>query len=361
MERVDGATTQDASPTPTEALDALVAVMRRQVEEPRWAGLDDDALARFYGMLRYHLGWADSDFAPAHADGGKRLRPLLLIRCAEACGADANAALPAAAAIELLHNFTLVHDDVQDESSHRRHRETVWYRWGAAQAINVGDALYAIAHDALYALAAPPHNVPANRVLTIARDFDRTALRIVEGQYLDLSHEGQWGGGVARYLTMIEGKTAAIIAFATRAGATLAGAGDEVTTIFTRFGLALGLAFQVRDDILGIWGTQSQTGKPAADDIRRRKQSLPIVALDEQANPAIRAELRDLYGAARLDETGVARVLALLHAAGIEEHCQGYVTRYHDEARVALDALASHGVCATRLRDFLDALEARKS
>jgi geranylgeranyl diphosphate synthase, type I len=342
------------------ALAPVEEAMRRAIA--RCAPPDADAdLRAFYGMMRYHLGWADATFAPALADGGKRFRPLLLVRCAEACGGDVSSAAPAAAAVELLHNFTLVHDDIQDESSHRRHRETIWRRWGASTAINVGDALYAVAHEALYALAEPPAAVPVERVLTIAREFDQTALRIVEGQHRDLSHEGQWGGGEARYLGMIAGKTAAIIACAARAGAVLAGA--EVTVVETLgvFGQALGSAFQIRDDILGIWGAQEVTGKPAADDLRRRKQSLPLVAFDERAAPAARDEVRQLYGAAQLDEAGVVRTLALLNAAGMEEYCQAYVTHYHDEARAALDRLAPQLAHTEPLRAILDTLETRAS
>lgn len=348
-----------AIPTDTPPLALVEAAMRRQIEALALAGPGANELRDFYGMLRYHLGWADANFAAVTADAGKKLRPLLLIRCAEACGARAADAVPAAAAVELLHNFTLVHDDVQDESSHRRHRETVWRRWGTAQAINVGDALFAIAHNALYQLAEPPYRVPAERVLAIARDFDQTARRIVEGQYLDVAREGRWGGSVARYLTMITGKTAAIMDFAARAGATLAGAEGETADLFGRFGMALGLAFQIRDDMLGIWATQDVTGKPAADDIRRRKQSLPIIALDESAAPSTRAELRRLYNAPQLDEAGVARVLALLDAAGIEHHCQDHVTRYHRDARAALDLLTPRVAHSDRLRDFLDALAQR--
>ncbi|HET8631228.1 MAG TPA: polyprenyl synthetase family protein [Thermomicrobiales bacterium] len=340
------------------ALNPVEAEMRRQVATPTLVA-DAAALADLYGMLRYHLGWADESFAPADAYAGKRLRPLLLIRCAEALGGGADLAAPAAAAVELLHNFTLVHDDVQDESSHRRHRETVWHRWGTAQAINVGDALYAVAHAALYRLAEPPRCVPADRVLEIARGFDEVALHIVEGQFLDLAHEGQWGGGVARYFATIRGKTAAIIAFAARAGALLAGADDATVALFGRYGLALGLAFQIRDDILGIWGAPAVTGKPAADDIRRKKQSLPIVLLDEEADAATREELRALYAVPALDEARVARVLALLDAADIQRRCQGYVTRYHEEARAALDALAPRLARADALYDFLDRLEER--
>lgn len=343
-----------------ESLAPIEAAMRAPLNAIAIAGSGADDLHQFYGMLRYHLGWADATFAPANQPTGKRLRPLLLLRCVAACGGDPRLAAPAAAAIELLHNFTLVHDDVQDESAYRHHRETIWHRWGTAAAINVGDALYAVAHDALYALAESPANLPAARVLSLARDFDRMALRIVEGQHLDLSHEGEWDGGEARYLEMIAGKTAAIMAFAARAGGMIAGADDVAIAACGEFGLNLGLAFQVRDDILGIWGAQAVTGKPAADDIRRRKQSLPIVALDERADPATRAELRHLYAApAPLEEDAVAAIIALLDRFEIVDYCQSRADEYHARTHLALDNLAAGGATTDGLREYLALLEGR--
>jgi geranylgeranyl diphosphate synthase type I len=349
----------DLRTSTAQALTPVEAAMRRAFDAFPAEGPGASDLEQFYGMARYHLGWADLDLNPARADAGKKLRPLLVVRCAEACGGTIEAAAPAAAAIELLHNFTLVHDDVQDQSSHRRHRETIWHHWGLAAAINVGDGLFALAHEALYALAEPPANVPADRVLTIARDFDRTALRIVEGQHLDLSHEGEWDGGEERYLAMIGGKTAAIIDFAARAGATLAGADAATVDLFGAFGLATGLAFQIRDDILGIWAPQSVTGKPMADDLRRRKQSLPVIALDERASPADRAELRRLY-AEPPDEAGVEAIVALLDRYEAQDYCQHWVDRYHHEARTILDRLDTRAATTATLRDFIAVLEQRE-
>lgn len=346
--------------TVAESLTPIDTAMRAALDAIVIAGAGAGDLHDFYGMTRYHLGWADANFAPAQMPTGKRLRPLLLLRCVEACGGDPALAAPAAAAVELLHNFTLVHDDVQDESAHRHHRETIWHRWGTAAAINVGDALYAVAHDALYALADAPANIPAVRVLSLARDFDRMALRIVEGQHLDLSHEGHWDGGEARYLEMVAGKTAAIMAFAARAGATIAGADDAMIAACDEFGLTLGLAFQIHDDSLGIWGAQEITGKPVADDIRRRKQSLPIVALDERADEATRAELRRLYvGAAPLDDAAVASIMELLDRYEIIDYCTSRADEYHARTRLALDRLAAGGAAIGGLRDFLALLEAR--
>ena len=349
----------DLRTSAAQALAPVEAAMRRVFDAMPTEGPGAADLAQFYGMARYHLGWADLNLAPASADAGKKLRPLLVVRCAEACGGTAEAAAPAAAAIELLHNFTLVHDDLQDQSSHRRHRETVWHHWGPAAAINVGDTLFALAHEALYALADPPANVPADRILVIARAFDRCALRIVEGQHLDLSHEGEWGGGEGRYLEMIGGKTAAIIDFAARAGSTLAGADTTTIDLFGAFGLAVGLAFQIRDDILGIWAPQSVTGKPMADDLRRRKQSLPVIALDERADPADRAELRRLY-AAPPDEASVTSLTTLLDRYEVQDYCQHWVDRYHHEARTILDRLDTRIATTTALRDFIAVLEQRE-
>lgn len=343
-----------------DGLAPIEAAMRAPLGAIPINGPGADDLRQFYGMLRYHLGWADANFASASMPTGKRLRPLLLLRCVAACGGDPLLAAPAAAAIELLHNFTLVHDDVQDESAYRHHRETIWHRWGTAAAINVGDALYAVAHDALYALAEPPANLPAERVLRLARGFDRMALRIVEGQHLDLSHEGEWDGGEARYLEMIAGKTAAIMDFAARAGALIAGADDAAVAACGDFGRNLGLAFQVRDDILGIWGAQDITGKPAADDIRRRKQSLPIVALAERADEGTRAELRRLYtGSPPLDERAVAAIITMLDRFEIVDYCQSRADDYHARTHLALDQLAASGAATDGLREYLALLEGR--
>lgn len=337
-------------------LTELDAEMRRLLEHAAALGPAAGRLGPFYDMSRYHLGW----IGDAAANGaGKRLRPLLLARVTEALGAPVARALPAAAAVELLHNFTLVHDDIQDQSAFRRHRETVWRRWGTAQSINVGDALYAIAHEAVWALAEPPAAVPAHTILELTRDFDRTALRIVEGQYLDLANEGHWDGDESLYIATITGKTASLMAFCCRAGARLADAEPAAVLALSEFGLALGLAFQIQDDILGIWGASSSTGKPEAADLRRRKRSLPIVILDKCADSATRAELRRLYAGPEVDGGAVARMLELLDRAGVRNQCEGYVTRYHDVARASLDSLGLTPARSSELYRFLDALAAR--
>ena len=233
-------------------------------------------------------------------DRGKRMRPAVALLAAGAAGGDPRAAAPVAAAMELLHNFTLIHDDIQDESPTRRHRPTVWSLWGVGQAINAGDALFAAAHLPLYRLASSGVSARARRCVSLEA-FDRMTIAIVEGQTLDLAFEARPDVSPGEYLEMIAGKTAAIVRFAAWAGALLGGADEAAASRWAEFGLALGLGFQVRDDLLGIWGAQEATGKAPADDVRRRKQSLPILILRERLDddraggaepPLLRAECR---------------------------------------------------------------------
>lgn len=289
------------------------------------------------GMVRYHLGFVDQTFAPVapHAvDRGKRIRPAVAMLAAGATGGDPSVAAPLAAAIELLHNFTLIHDDIQDESATRRHRPTVWSIWGAKQAINAGDALFAVAHLPLFHLTTA--GVSPTLALRLADAFDRMTIAIVDGQTLDLGFEGRATVTSPEYVAMIAGKTAAIVRFAAWGGALLAGACDETAAHWADFGLALGLGFQIQDDLLGIWGDAAATGKPAADDIRRRKKSLPIIMLGERLDPATRAELDDLYAAEPITEPGVARILALLAASGVRRDVEREIARFHGQAATAL-------------------------
>lgn len=290
------------------------------------------------GMARYHLGWVTPDFrpvAPGAVDQGKRLRPMLALLCCQAAGGRREQAAPLAAAIELLHNFTLVHDDIQDRSPTRRHRPTVWTLWGAAQAINAGDALFAAAHLALYQLRE--RNVPDSLVLDLLAAFERMTLDIVSGQVLDLSFENRRDVAAETYLTMISGKTAAIVEYAAWAGALIGGASADEARRWAEFGLALGLGFQVQDDLLGVWGAASVTGKAEADDIRRKKQSLPVILLLAAVNERDRAELLELYAGDEVQPAGVRRVLQLMERYSVRSLVEERVRAYHDDALLALE------------------------
>ncbi len=309
-------------------------------------------------MARYHLGLVDADGNPTPSgavDRGKRIRPAVALLCCAAAGGDPAHAAPLGAALELLHNFTLIHDDVQDNSPTRRHRPTVWSLWGVGQAINAGDALFAASHLPLHRLADLGAS-PA-LVLRLADAFDRMTIAIVEGQVLDLGFEARADVTPDDYLRMIAGKTAAIVRYAAWAGALLGGTDEERAERFAAFGLALGLGFQIQDDALGIWGATAETGKAPADDIRRRKQSLPILLLRERLDDDERAELEAIYAAPEVDGPGVARVLALLARTGVRETIAERVAAEHDRARETLLAAADSG--PNPARDRLLALVAQ--
>ena len=242
--------------------------LQRQVSR-----LDHLRTKPFHEMLTYHMGWTGEGAGPEAT--GKRIRPLMLLLCTAACGADWRAALPAAAAVELVHNFSLVHDDIQDNSDRRRGRPTTWVKWGAPMAINVGDALFVISNQAIIDLRT---NFPAEIVVRAAEILHNTCLDLTRGQFLDMSYEERIDLGVDDYWPMVAGKTGALLSACCHIGALLGGADEARQEAYRSFGNYLGLAFQVQDDILGIWGDESLTGKSAASDLVEGKNSLPVLA-----------------------------------------------------------------------------------
>ncbi len=281
-----------------ELLSAVETELQKQVSR-----LDSPRTKPFHEMLTYHMGWTGDGAGPEAT--GKRIRPLLVLLCASACGADWKSALPAAAAIELVHNFSLVHDDIQDNSPKRRGRDTAWVKWGAPMAINVGDALFVMSSQAILDLK---NSYSADVVVKAAEILHNTCLDLTRGQYLDMSYEERNDLGVEDYWHMISGKTSALIAACCHIGALLGGADDEKQEVYRSFGHYLGLAFQVQDDILGIWGDENVTGKSTASDLVEGKNSLPILAgLDKKGKFAERW----MQGPIQPEEVGeVSRLLA---------------------------------------------------
>lgn len=310
-----------------------------------------------YDVIRYHLGWADEAFRQVRSDPGKRIRPTICLLSAGAAGDDPERAVPVAAAIELLHNFTLMHDDIQDRSELRRGRPTVWRQWGESQAINAGDATFALSQLALQRLDEPA--VEPATIVELQREFNRMTLRIVEGQVLDLGFEDRWDIHVEDYLRMISGKTAAIVAFASWAGARLAGHPGELCARFHQFGRLLGLGFQVRDDYLGIWGDADATGKAPGDDVRRRKKSIPIVMLLDRVDEDERAELRSIYTTSEPGESEVQRVFELLDRYEISRDVQELTDRYHSEALALLNEIAGPSPYRDALQELAEGLVER--
>jgi geranylgeranyl diphosphate synthase type I len=315
-------------------LPALEDELRRAV------GSGPAHLAEFYGMLAYHMGWTDGQAS------GKRIRPLLCLLACAAAGAEWERALPMAAAVELLHNFSLIHDDIQDNSPLRRGRETVWTKWGQPQAINAGDAMFTVAHLAPQAL--PARGVPASLALQVLRHFDETCLILTQGQFLDMSFEQRERVAVSEYLTMIEAKTGALIAAAAWLGALLGGADEARAGHFRQYGRSLGLAFQVQDDLLGIWGDPAVTGKSAASDLEKRKKSLPVVyGLEHSAE----------FAAAYARPGGAVGEMSLtLENLGARAFAQTKAAELTAEAQRHLAAAAPRGEAGAALEELTDQL-----
>ena len=241
--------------------------------------LDQLRTKSFHEMLTYHMGWSGEGAGPEAT--GKRIRPLMvLLTCLASSAAESTverwqSALPAAAAVELVHNFSLVHDDIQDNSEKRRGRPTTWVKWGMPMAINVGDALFVISNQAVIDLK---ESYPADVVLKAAEILHNACLDLTRGQFLDMSYEERTDLDVDDYWPMVAGKTAALLSACCHIGALLGGADDSKQEAYRSFGHYLGLAFQVQDDILGVWGDEVLTGKSAASDLIEGKKSLPVLA-----------------------------------------------------------------------------------
>lgn len=291
-----------------------------------------------YGQIDYHLGWRDATFKPSQGHRGKLLRPTLTLLAAELAGGDAAVirALPAAVSVELIHNFSLIHDDIEDGDEMRHHRPTLWRNWGQAQAINTGDALFALARTQLLRLVE--RGVDAALTLRLAERLDTTCLELCEGQHLDMSFEGRRDVTVAMYLDMIARKTAALM----RCGAELGGrigapADAALGARLGEFGRALGLGFQIRDDLLGIWKAQ-ELGKSVAGDVRRKKMSLPIIHALEHAKPADRNALTRIYFRPGLaDDDQIAAILEILERCGARARALEALREQLAIARTALD------------------------
>ena len=308
--------------------------------------LDASRTKSFHEMLAYHMGWTGEGAGPEAT--GKRIRPLLLLLCTSACGADWQFALPGAAAVELVHNFSLVHDDIQDNSEKRRGRPTTWVKWGMPMAINVGDALFVISNQAIMDLK---ENYAAEIVVQAAQILHNGCLDLTRGQFLDMSYEERTDLDVDDYWPMVTGKTAALLSASCHIGALLGGVDDAKQEAYRSFGHYLGLAFQAQDDILGIWGDEAMTGKSTASDLIEGKKSLPVLAgLGADGKFAARWK----QGPIRATEVQeLARVLA---SEGGYEKASDAATQMTDLALMSLREADPQGEAAGALFELTDGL-----
>ncbi|NIJ12352.1 geranylgeranyl diphosphate synthase type I [Saccharomonospora amisosensis] len=293
-------------------------------------------------VVSYHLGWTDENGESADGGGGKALRPALALLAAQAVRSAPEAALPGAVAVELVHNFSLLHDDVMDGDLERRHRPTVWRLFGTPAAILAGDALLTLAVDTLERAADPV----ATRCLTAA------VQRLINGQSADVGFEHRVEVGLAECLEMADGKTASLMRCSAELGALLGKADPVQTELLAEFGRCLGMAFQLVDDLLGIWGSQEITGKPVLADLRVRKKSVPVVAALTSGTGEGDA-LREFYRQSHPPTEEELRTMAdLIERSGAlawtRERAQDYVV----EARSCLDRIAAPSPIHAALSDL---------
>lgn len=346
----------------------ILASLRRALERAKGSAtlLEADNLAPFYGQMQYHLGWVDTSFSPVASNPGKLLRPTLLLLAYEAAGASnhdpetaphnsshLSHALPAAASVELTHNFTLIHDDIEDGDTERRHRSTVWNVWGIPQAINTGDGLFALARLALWDVIN--EGVDPAIAVRLGAVLDKACLVIAEGQYLDISFETREDISVAMYVDMISRKTATLMSCAAEMGALLGTRDAETIARLRSFGYAMGIAFQVRDDLLGVWASTEELGKTPAGDIYRRKKSLPVLHALEQANASDPQFLRQVYTQTTpVTHVQVEEVLSIFARTRTKTYCCSFLA---EQCQLAYEALAnvprnSNPVAARALSDM---------
>jgi geranylgeranyl diphosphate synthase, type I len=309
----------------------------------------------YWQMVQHHFGWdqhdvADPDYDLAHING-KRARALMVLLVAEAIDGAYTHAMPAAIAVELLHNFTLLHDDVMDVSATRRGRVTVWKKWNSNQAINAGDGLYTWAMRALTLQEKNP--VLAMRTLMDA------AMATVEGQIMDIGFEERMDVSADEYLTMIYNKSGALIEGSARLGALATTDDIETIDAYGTFAHNLGIAFQIQDDYLGIWGDEARTGKSATTDIEGKKKSYPVLIALDEASVSAQTQLRQIYAQDDLSASDVQTVLGILDDVDAARRTRDLTDRYFDQAISALDTVTTGNRAHAKLLELAQFLVKR--
>jgi geranylgeranyl diphosphate synthase type I len=329
---------QPSSPLTAE----MLAAIETELQEV-FGSLLAAPYAEMRAMVRHHFGW-EAGGAP-----GKRIRPLLTLLTAASAGGDWRSAVPAAAAVEIVHNFSLVHDDIEDVSETRRGRTTLWKRWGVPQALNTGDFLYVATHFAVRRLLE--RKVPEATAYAVQHELDQACLKLTLGQHLDLAFEHQASVASDEYLRMVDGKTAALLGAAAAVGALVAEAPPAIGDAFRTFGRRLGMAFQLLDDLLGIWGEPGSTGKSASDDLRQGKKTYPVV-LGLQRSPAF----AHAWVSGRAGSPDVDGLRRALEACGADRLTRREAERLTQDAMDAFQEGEPRPPAADELRALADRL-----
>lgn len=321
-----------------EALRAMSAIADTELSRTL-EGRATGPTARMYNMLRYFMGYVDENFTPSAEGSGKRFRPSLCLFIAGAYGAREKA-LEAAVAIELFHNFTLIHDDVEDRDEYRRNKPTVWKLWGVNHAINSGDVQSLIATEWIARAARHP-DVGARLAELLVDAF----IKVGEGQYLDFElASAPIGGGTITeesYVEMTHRKSGVLVAVAAESAGAAAGKSDAECALLRDYGNYLGISYQMADDFRSVWSTQVETGKDTHSDIREHKRTLPFLAGYKEVSGKSKERLASLYSLERqLDDSEIQEVLAILDSTSARKEVLAAIREYAERSKTAAAELS---------------------
>lgn len=310
------------------------------------------------GVIQYHFGWVDQNFEPANADKGKVLRPTLCLLVFKALTGDHRGALPVAACLEMIHNFTLLHDDIEDNDLERRGRPTAWSIWGKPLVINVGDFLYTLAFHQLHRLDRSEFS--ADTIFDVQRLISQACLDLTMGQDLDLRFEQKQDVTVEMYLDMVYKKTGALLEASIVSGARLGTSNEAIIGAYREFAHNIGIAFQVKDDMLGIWGDSAKTGKSADNDLRRKKKTLPLLYTLTHLSGQRQAQLKALYTTLEpLSDDQIVFVRDCLEAAQAYQYAQITANQYIEKSFGALEQVGIENQAQSELQTIAQYLVSR--
>lgn len=310
-----------------------------------------------YKILEYSMGWIDKNGNKKNNNLGKALRPSLCLFACESTYGSIDPSIPAAVAIELIHKFSLIHDDIQDKDQFRYNQATLWTIWGIPKALIAGNILRIIADKCLEELVIKGTKI--DRALFVIETLTQSYLQMIEGQYLDIYYEGFPGISIEDYLNMIKHKTGALITSSLQIGAIIGTCNKDVINAFTECGSSIGYLFQIRDDILGVWGDSKHTGKPVGADIKRKKNSFPICYAISNAKNKTKDFLIDKYSKKTITNNDVIEILDVLENLKVKEHAE-YIAAYHGEkAKKALKNKKITHHTRKELNDLVDFLLTR--
>ena len=306
-------------------------------------------------MLRYHLGWIDQQGLAQDTPVSLSFQPTVALAVCDALSGGVDPALPAAAGVELVRNFTLIHADVQSARMESPDRPSVWWVWGPAQAINAGDGLHALGRTTIMRLAQ--RGVPAERVLRSVQSMDRACLSLCEGQYMELDFQDRQLVTADAYYDMISRRSGSLTGCSAELGALavgIDGTGEPAYAAFTEMGRLLGMAWQITRDVAETWGRHGD-GMTSSNALNKKK-SLPLIHAMETCPVAAKRELANIYVKRVLENSDLSRIIEILDEAGSREFAESKARELADRAMASLESAGESTGLTPEARNGLEGL-----